>query len=308
MLEGERATHHSRNRDVRGYDRGMVHHGFDTRRSIALTLLSCALLTAAACGDDSSTEVDGEGCSNDAQCKGDRICVDRQCVDPQASTVERDGGAAGTSPEGEAGRSSGAGGGSPPRAGSGAAGSSAPQAGREVIDDTDHERACSLNCEARHAAECTMNIGSLDQCLAQCLVIDEGNWGYCHPEQTDQYACLASGGYTCVSGYPQPKSTCISESQALAQVAEIADCVGRRNHDCDGFCWAAETLGCGSESCVADCKAKADELACGHYYDRVLDCAFGSHALQMSCEDGTPTPGMQCMSAITDYENCLAME
>ena len=226
MLEGERATHHSRNRDVRGYDRGMVHHGFDTRRSIALTLLSCALLTAAACGDDSSTEVDGEGCSNDAQCKGDRICVDRQCVDPQASTVERDGGAAGTSPEGEAGRSSGAGGGSPPRAGSGAAGSSAPQAGREVIDDPDLERACSLNCEARHAAECTMNIGSLDQCLAQCLVIDEGNWGYCHPEQTDQYACLASGGYTCVSGYPQPKSTCISESQALAQCSQLAP--GRR--------------------------------------------------------------------------------
>ena len=65
---------------------------------------------------------------------------------------------------------------------------------------------------------------SLDQCLGQCLIIDEVNNGYCLDEQREQYACLAAGGYTCVSGYPQPEATCISELTALSQCQQLAPC------------------------------------------------------------------------------------
>jgi hypothetical protein len=332
-------------------------------------LVTACLTLVVSCGDDAGAP--GDGCTTDAECKGDRICVDRECVDP-GPFGDRDGGG----DPGSAGRGASAAGGR----GSTTAGRDAGNpggGGSMVIDDPELERACGLNCEARAAASCAMNIGSVDQCMAQCLVIDEANRGYCLAEQRDQFACLASGGYTCISGYPQPKSTCVAESQALAtctqmapcrtfceraagecaaegdacltecmerqtgfedaicgiyymqllacwgpdltcdgdrpaigscgaQVAEIADCVGRRNHDCDGFCWAADQLGCGGADCTTTCMTTADEVRCGSYYRSVLDCAIGNRALQFTCEDGVPTPDpVACSSAIDQYTTCM---
>jgi hypothetical protein len=222
--------------------------------------------------------------------------------------------------------------------------------------------------------------GSLDQCLAQCLIIDEVGRGYCLDEQTAQYACLASGGYTCVSGYPQPKATCLPERQAVAtcsqmtpcrefcakaegecapegdacvkscldeqksykdaicgvyytqllscwgqkltcaegkpaigecsaQASQVAECIASRNHECDGYCWAAEALGCGSANCVSGCKAKSDESRCGSYYRRIIDCTFDSRMLALSCQNGEPVPSATtCMSQIQQYTDCMATQ
>jgi hypothetical protein len=329
------------------------------------------LSIVAGCGDDDTgPSGSGGGCITDVECKGDRICVDGACVSPDDGPADA-GPGAGASGSRAAGGS---------RAGSGATGGSGGRVGASgsgPIDDPELERACGLNCEARTDASCEMNIGSLDQCLAQCLVIDEANRGYCLDEQTAHFACMASGGYTCVSGYPQPKSTCVAEAQALsscsqmtpcrefcaraagecapegdecvtscmeeqgsfgdalcgiyytqllacwgqklscvdgkpaigecgAQAAEIADCVARRNHECDGFCWAAEALGCGAADCVSTCKAKADQTTCGSYYRRVMECTYGNRALALSCEDGAPTPNATtCASDIMQYETCM---
>jgi hypothetical protein len=333
-------------------------------------LLALALieLSGACGGDDPPAANSGGGCTTDIECKGTRICVDRQCVDP--------GGSAGDSADPDAavrggGISSGAGGSG--HAGTGGSGA----AGNGVIgDDPELEKACSKNCEARQAASCPMNTGSLDQCLAQCLVIDEQGYGYCLEEQTAQYACLASGGYACVSGYPQPKATCIAESQALSMcsqkapcrrfceraagkcapagdecvtsclaeqkgfsdalcgvyyssliscwgqsltcngdiptiepcgaiASEIADCIARRNHECDGFCWAAERMGCGSDACVTTCRAKADETTCGRMYRSLVECTYSSNELRMTCENGEPTPSAKCASAQQQYALCM---
>jgi hypothetical protein len=334
-------------------------------------------LIAGGCGDDDSAgpQGTGEGCITDVECKGDRICVDGACVDPEDAPVGADGGTA----RGGSGGSRAGGGAS---GGSGDAGSSgrAGTGGSGPIDDPELERACGLNCEARAEASCAMNVGSLDQCLGQCLVIDEAQRGFCLDEQTAHYACMASGGYTCVSGYPQPKSTCIAEAQALStcsqmtpcrdfcakaagecapegdecvtscmdeqagfqdaicgiyytqllscwgqkltcadgkplvgecgsQVAQVADCIGGRNHACDGFCWAAEALGCGADDCVTTCKAKADATSCGSYYRRVIECAYDSRELVLSCVAGTPTPdATKCMSDIQQYEMCMTSQ
>jgi hypothetical protein len=339
---------------------------------LAGTAVGLWLLVAGGCGDDdtgSGAGASGGGCITDVECKGDRICADGVCVSPDDAP---DGGSRGGSGGSRATAGSNGGAGD-----SGMSGARGGRGGSSPVDDPELERACGLNCEARIDAACEMNIGSLDQCLAQCLVIDEVQRGYCLDEQTDQYACMASGGYTCVSGYPQPKSTCIAEAQALstcsqmtpcrefcaraagecapegeecvtscreqqggfgdalcgiyytqllscwaqklscvdgkpaigecgAAAAEIADCVARRNHECDGFCWAADALGCGASDCVATCKTKSDETSCGHYYRRVVECTYGNRALALSCEDGVPTPdATMCASDIMQYQNCM---
>jgi hypothetical protein len=334
-----------------------------------------ALLTFAACGGSSNNS--DSACSFDSQCKGDRVCENGVCVDPQGSVPA--GGtssAAGSSGASATGGLGGTGGASDPSTYSG----KVPQAGAGggFIDDPELEQACARDCEARSAASCGPNTTSSDQCLAQCLLIDESTQGYCLDEMTARYACSASGGYTCVSGYVQAKATCVAEYTALNQcsqmipcwsycdnlpsdcaaagadcvnkckqeqtqfsdaicgvyynqlltcwgrgvtcvdgkptagdcgpaVAEVADCIGRRNHECDGFCWAAQTLGCGSSDCVATCKAKADASTCGSYYRNLIDCAVGSsRELGLSCEGKTPTiKTSECASYQSQYDTCV---
>lgn len=327
-----------------------------------------ALMALVGCGgDDSGGGELGDGCTTDAECKGDRICVDTECVDPGTTGGDGDGDAGDGDGDGDSGE-----GGTSGMNGAGTGGN---------VDDPELEAACSADCEARHAAGCEMNIGSLDQCLGQCLVVDEYNYGYCLDERRDQYACLAEGGYTCVSGYPQPMSTCIAEltatsectqeapcrmfcdqapgecapeddeecftdctekqngfadgicgiyySQLLTcwttngvtcdgdkpaigscepQVAEIADCIASRNTECEGYCWAAEMLGCGSTDCVTECQAKTDSTYCGSYFRNVIDCAIGSHdGLHASCDGGELTPdATDCSSYIDQHEMCLS--
>lgn len=339
--------------------------------SQALSFTALLLVgVCAACGDDDSSS-HGTGCITDVECKGDRICVNHECVDPSVDSgvTHSDGG----SHAGSGGASGGSG-------SSGSSGSSAAGRGGAggAIDDPELEKACGRNCEARQDAACGMNTGTLDQCLAQCLVIDEANFGYCLKEQTAQYACLASGGYSCVSGYAQPKSTCTSETQALslcgqkipcwrfcakaagqcapegdeclttcmaeqsgykdaicgvyysqllscwgqsltcdgdrpaigqcgASVAAVADCIGRRNHACDGYCWAAERMGCGSDSCLASCHEKADDSTCGRYYINLIECGYESRELNLECKDGEAvSKSAACSTQEKQYTDCTA--
>lgn len=329
-----------------------------------------------------------EGCGSDVDCKGDRICVEGSCTDPDAAGEAASGGgdesgdassgeSGGQSEQSDAGPASSSGVG-----GSGGSGGLGEAGGGRVdsvfVDDPDLEAACIRDCEAKHAAQCEMPIGSLDQCMGQCLVIDEINGGYCLDERREQYDCLAEGGYTCVQGYPQPQSTCINEAQALAtcsqeypcrrlcdeiegtscapegdcfescrateqegfedyacsfdysrlvtcwglnpecdgdrvsvancqrEVVSVADCIGLRTSECEGFCWAAEILGCGSSDCVSECSSNVDDAACGRQYERLVECAYDSYdALYLSCEDGVPTLTEECESEAQEYETCV---
>lgn len=300
------------------------------------------------------------GCGDDNDCKGDRVCDDGMCVDP--------GGGGGGGGDGDGDTSGGDGDGD--ASGSGGSG--------DVIDDPALEAACTRDCEARHAAGCEMNIGSLDQCRGQCLVVDEIQGGYCLDERREQYDCLADGGYTCVNGYPQQQSTCIAETQALStctqempcrqfcdrfdgmacapagdcfescraeemgfqdascsfdysrlvscwgadpscdgdqpsvsscqrEVADVADCIALRQDECEGFCWAAEAAGCGSDSCVTDCTPKLEDVACGYLYRRFIECTYDRSydGFFLACVDGEPEPTSECDSERTEYEACV---
>src|SRR3954464_14900640 len=56
---------------------------------LVVALAACAQDESAADMRDAAMAMDAReatgGCDKDTDCKGDRICVDRQCVDPQGS-------------------------------------------------------------------------------------------------------------------------------------------------------------------------------------------------------------------------------
>lgn len=105
---------------------------------------------------------------------------------------------------------------------------------------------------------------------------------------------------TCENGEPTVGS-------CSAAVSEVADCAARRNHECDGYCWAAKTLGCGSDDCVTNCKAKAGASRCGSYYRNLIDRAISnSRELELSCENGEPNvDSTACMTYVQQYDSCL---
>jgi hypothetical protein len=253
------------------------------RASIGFGFAIAMIVVVACGGDDSDGGALGDGCTTDAECKGDRICVDKECVDPSGGDGDGDG-------DGDAGEggTSGA---------SGASGSGNGGSGGR-IDDPALEAACSATCEARDAAGCEMDL-SLDQCLGQCLIIDEINSGYCLDEQREQYACNAAGGYTCVMGYPQPQSTCIAELTALSQCQQLAPC----RMFCDqvgGECAAS------GEECVTECQAKqmgfADAI-CGIYYSQLLSC-WAVNGVE--CDGDRPAVGA-CGPQVAEIADCIAL-
>ena len=73
---------------------------------------------------------------------------------------------------------------------------------------------------------------------------------------------------------------------------------------CEGWCWAAERLGCAPEGCAADCAAKLEEEACGMQWLDMVDCAtfFGDAA----CQDGTFLSNGICESEAQAYQMCVA--
>jgi hypothetical protein len=90
-------------------------------------------------------------------------------------------------------------------------------------------------------------------------------------------------------------------------IANVADCIALRNHECDGFCWAAELLGCGGDDCLDTCMTTASDGACGAYYGRLIECSIDdSRELYLSCDGELPTPDATgCASEIEQYESCM---
>jgi hypothetical protein len=86
----------------------------------------------------------------------------------------------------------------------------------------------------------------------------------------------------------------------------VADCIGRRQHACDGYCWVAEALGCGSDTCAQACRTKAGETTCGRYYRSLVERAFEHNMIQMTCEAGEPTLSSACASEKEQYTKCMS--
>jgi hypothetical protein len=351
--------------------------------SYSMIVAIIAAMSITGCGGDDDGGATLPGCGTDNDCKGERVCVNQKCVDPDETGGAADG-AAGSGTDGEAdgsgtaGESGGTAGGTAGDPGSAGEGEE-PEGGTggsDGVDDAMLEAACIADCDAMTDAGCEETLPSYDQCVASCLLLDGSLQGYCFKETRDYYACKAAGGYTCLDGRAIAHSSCLEEQTARTEcttalpcrkycetaveeacaeahatcveqclderkqletscaydydrllacwtdrlicenglpsplecedeLAEAAWCIGVHDEDCQGFCWAAGVLGCGSDECVNDCREKIGHDQCGSYYRQALSCVLSLSTLNMACSDGAPVPAGTCADEEASYEECL---
>ena len=147
------------------------------------------------------------------------------------------------------------------------------------------------------------------QAAGQCAPAGDGCLTSCNETQSGFEDAICGIYYTQLLSCWNRNGACAGDRPAIepcrAEISEVADCIASRTHECDGFCWAADQLGCSSSDCVASCKTKTEEVSCGTYYRRVLDCTVGSRELLLSCDGGEPTPdALRCESEIMQWETC----
>lgn len=156
---------------------------------------------------------------------------------------------------------------------------------------------CKRYCAKSIKESCTDD--SLDDCIAACL--DEKA---ALPDDCEVYFdglpyCQATtAGASCVDGKLSTPAGC------AYSVMNVAECLSDESMDlCEGFCWAANRLGCGGEDCAADCAEKSEDATCGAAYADMLDCVmfFGDAA----CVDGTFMGNGICDTEARAYATCL---
>jgi hypothetical protein len=165
-------------------------------------------------------------------------------------------------------------------------------------------------------SECTRDIGckrycaksvedactgaSLEECIEACFAEEAAL-----PDDCERYFdgvpyCQATmTGTTCADGELSTPEGC------AYSVMSVAECLTEESTDlCEGFCWAANRLGCGGDDCASDCAAKSADATCGTAYVDMLDCAmfFGDAA----CVDGAFMGNSICDSEAQTYATCLA--
>jgi hypothetical protein len=158
----------------------------------------------------------------------------------------------------------------------------------------------ALPCKKFCAAATTAGCAPAD-CVNQCNADIKSFGVECQGEYSTLLACWGQG-VTCENGKPSIKGC----EQQVALTAHCLSTFGANNNECDGYCWAADKLGCGA-NCATDCKAKLADQKCGSEYRNLIDCAVGPSQLQLACNGSTPTPTSACSSDQMSYESCTSM-
>ncbi len=134
-------------------------------------------------------------------------------------------------------------------------------------------------------------------CVEQCLDERKQLDSSCAYDYDRLIACWTDR-LICENGLPSPL-------ECEEDLAEAAWCIGVHDEDCQGYCWAADILGCGSDTCVTDCREKMDDSRCGTYWRSALNCVLSLSTLNMSCSDGIPLPSGSCAAEVQSYDDCL---
>jgi hypothetical protein len=160
---------------------------------------------------------------------------------------------------------------------------------------------CKRDCQVSIELGCTTE--TQDDCTEACIedVTDLPDSGACGVYREQIAMCRAT----------QVNPTCngdevLTPAACAHWVLEVGSCVQEESMSyCDGWCYAANTLGCGGEDCDADCADKAADETCGMAWNEMMDCAlfFGDAACT---EDmGLMANGI-CDSEVQTYTTCMA--
>jgi len=182
---------------------------------------------------------------------------------------------------------------------------------------------CGVNDYAQPNSTCVVESQALQVCNQQvpCWTLcDQGEYGC----SADRDSCVQKcdedfaqfEDFLCANYYNQ-LLTCWGQQETLdcqggkpslagcgPQVAEIGDCLDRYGETCDGFCWAAEQLGCGT-GCQASCTDNDEDVSCSYEWGRIIDCALGNRELYMRCDGDVAVPTGECASEVQNYDDCV---
>ena len=156
---------------------------------------------------------------------------------------------------------------------------------------------CKRSCQKSVEDSCTSL--SLDDCIDACIAKGEDLPTSCVYSWDSIAMCKVQAGATCADGELTTPATCAHN------VMYLAECISDESMDmCDGWCFAANTLGCGGDDCAADCAARAADPTCGTAFNDMLDCAlFFDDA---ACSGDMLLGNSSCESDATAYTTCLA--
>jgi hypothetical protein len=155
---------------------------------------------------------------------------------------------------------------------------------------------CKRYCQ--RVADLGCNDTPFDDCVTACESADESLPEDCYYSTETIAYCQVSGSAMCEGDHLATPPGCASS------VLTIAECFSDSTSNlCDGWCWASDRLGCGSDDCKEDCTAKKSPAECGSQWDSLLDCVlfFDDGA----CDDGVLVGNGICDSEQNAYRTCM---
>ncbi|HWP07896.1 MAG TPA: hypothetical protein VNN72_19260 [Polyangiaceae bacterium] len=156
---------------------------------------------------------------------------------------------------------------------------------------------CKRYCQ--RVADLGCNDTPFDECEAACEAVDESLPEDCYYSTETIAYCQVSASAMCEDDHLAVPAACSSS------VITVAECFSDSTDDlCDGWCWASDRLGCGSEDCKADCTAKKSPAECGSQWDSLLDCVLFFD--DGECKDGALAGNGICDSEQSAYQSCIA--
>jgi len=157
---------------------------------------------------------------------------------------------------------------------------------------------CKRSCKKSVDEGCTSM--TLDACIDACLAKGDELPADCAFRWDSIAFCQVTGDAACVDGELATPAACASS------VMYVAECISEESTDnlCEGWCWAANTLGCGGTDCATDCSTKLADTTCGTQWSELLDCALFFN--DAACEGDTFMANGICDSEVAAYEMCVA--
>jgi hypothetical protein len=156
--------------------------------------------------------------------------------------------------------------------------------------------------------ECAVSIGlgctdqTQDACVEACIADTMGL-----PDQV----CAIYGEQISYCRATQQNPTCngdklLTPASCSLWVLEVADCIHDETSDyCEGWCYAANSLGCGGDDCATECAAKAADMTCGSAWTDLMDCGLFFGDAACTTDMALMANGI-CDSEVQTYETCLA--
>lgn len=223
-------------------------------------------------------------------------------------------GASGGTSDGSGGTNAGATGGTSGDAGTGGTssggkgGSSGGGTGGSVSGNTDElldliETHCEADCDAQYALDCAPQNSNALVCETSCVAATAQVGDFCLVEYAALVECKAAGGYSCVTEYPYPNSTCASQQLAFSECT--------RDIGCKRYCAKSVEEACTDASlddCIAACLEEEAALPddCEHYFDGIPYCQ--ATMTGTTCVDGRLSTPEACAYSVMSVAECLTDE